>query len=296
MPTELDEFLAQGRPESEPAPAPEPGRAEPRPTTEQAPQPESAPPPEKPAEPDPEDAEPEAQHDGAIPRVVYDAERRGRRDWKEKAIRSEERASRYETEATELRKQLDEAKRVVATPAAPPPPPFQLPDLPDFATDPQGYIHALSARHEFNLLNQKLNDSEERLRDKIGDEKTDEYKAEFMKLAEADETLKHKAFAARNPFAFVVKEVDKVRHFREVGDDPTAFQDKLRAKLRAEWEAEAAARQPAAPPPSPVAGQQPSLAGVRSSAPRSAPGWSGEPSLDDVVRSIQTRKQRNGHA
>lgn len=292
MAKELDDFLAQAR-EGEPAPSPdptpEPGKAEPRPTTEQPqppPQPSSIPPPEKPAEPKSEEPEgepePEAQHDGAIPRNVFEAERHRRRDWKEKAVR-------YETEATELRKQLEEAKKVAAAPPVAPPAPFQLPPLPEFGTDPEGYIRALSERHAFDLLNQKLNDSEERLRDKIGDDKVDAYMAEFKEMSAADPTLVQKAFAARNPFGWLAKEVDRVRHLREVGDDPEAF----KAKLRAEWEAEMAARTPAAPaapPISPVVNMQPSLAAARSSAPRNAPGWSGEPSDDDVIRTIRARR------
>jgi hypothetical protein len=287
MARELDEFLAQGRPEPEPAPPP----------------PESTPPPEQPQqpavpakeapakapEPEAEEAEPELQHDGAVPRPTFDKVRHERRDWKEKAVR-------YETEATELRKQLEEAKRVVAAPPQPQPQPvpLQVPPLPDFHTDPQGYIEALSARHAFDLLNQKLNSSEQWLRDKIGDDKVDSYLADFNEMAQADPSLKQKAFAARNPFGFLQKEVDRHRHYREVGDDPEAF----KAKLRKEWEAELASRQAAAPPPpaqSPVAGMQPSLANARSSAPRSAPPWSGEITDDELVRSIQTRKQRNGH-
>jgi hypothetical protein len=40
---------------------------------------------------------------------------------------------------------------------------------------------------------------------------------------------------------------------------------------------------------------QPSLANARSTAPRSAPAWSGEISDDELVRSIQTRKQRSNN-
>jgi hypothetical protein len=292
MAKELDDFLSQAQ---EPAPASPESTPAPRPVEEQ-PQPPRPPgePPAKPPEPGKPEAvaeaeaepEPEAQHDGAIPRNVFEAERHKRRDWKEKAVR-------YETEASELRKQLEEAKQRAAAPPPPAQQPFQLPQLPDFATDPQGYVEALSARHAFELLNLRLNDSEQRLRDKIGDEKVDGYLDEFKQMAAADPSLQQKAFAHRNPFGFVQKEVDRARHYREVGDDPEAF----KAKLRQQWEAEQAARppsQPAEPPPSPVAGMQPSLARARSTAPRNAPAWSGEISDDELVRSIQTRKQRNG--
>jgi hypothetical protein len=80
---------------------------------------------------------------------------------------------------------------------------------------------------------------------------------------------------------------------RDIGDDPAQYRSKIEAEARAKWEQERQAA-PAERPVSPAVGMQPSLATARSVAGRSAPQWSGEPSLDDVVSSIQNRKRTNG--
>jgi hypothetical protein len=70
----------------------------------------------------------------------------------------------------------------------------------------------------------------------------------------------------------------------EVGTDPDAYRAKMRAEIEAEVRAQLGAGQGgAAPPPvSPAAGIPPSLATVRSSAPRGQV-FSGPPPIDDIV-------------
>jgi hypothetical protein len=67
---------------------------------------------------------------------------------------------------------------------------------------------------------------------------------------------------------------------RDLGDDPAAYRERIRAELAAEMANGTAPM----PPVSPAAGLQPSLANVRSAAPRGAPAFSGPPSLGDIVR------------
>jgi hypothetical protein len=110
-------------------------------------------------------------------------------------------------------------------------------------------------------------------------------------MAERDQTLFGKLYAQPNPYGWMMREVDRLRMLRDVGDDPSAYRAKIEAEARAKWEAEAAAKPP---PPSPAAGLQPSLATVRSVAGRTASTWSGEPSLEDVLAPIQNRKNTNG--
>jgi len=141
------------------------------------------------------------------------------------------------------------------------------------------------------MLNERLNNSEMLLRDKIGDDKVTEYVQEFQQLAQRDPTLFGKLYAQTNPYGWMTREVDRQRVLRDVGDDPSAYRSKIEAEARAKWEAEAAAK-PA--PTSPAAGLQPSLATVRSVAGRTAPTWSGEPSLEDVLAPVQNRKKPNG--
>jgi hypothetical protein len=271
----LDSFLASEAQEAtrEPAPqaAPEAPPAAPEPKADAKPQGEP-----KAATATPEDdAEPPQPLDGepVIPRRAYEDERRKRQDWKEKA-------ARYEGELAAIRKQLEEVQR---------PQPQPMPPLApiDPSQDPTGF----TVRIQQVMLNERLNNSEMLLRDKIGDDKVTEYVQEFQQLAQRDPTLFGKLYSQTNPYGWMQREVERQRVLRDVGDDPSAYRSKIEAEARAKWEAEAAAKPP---PPSPAAGLQPSLATVRSVAGRTASTWSGEPSLEDVLAPIQNRKNTNG--
>jgi hypothetical protein len=273
---QLDSFLASeaqaATAEPTPREAPEPRQEAPEPKAEAKPAPES-----KAAEKPPEDdAEPPQPLDGepVIPRRAYEDERRKRQDWKEKA-------ARLEGELAAYKRQQEEAQQRASQPE-------QMPPLQpiDPAQDPVGF----TARLQQVLLNERLNNSEERIREKIGDEKLNEYVNEFKQLAQRDQTLFGKLYSQTNPYAWMTREVDRLRLLRDVGDDPAAYNAKIEAAARARWEAEAKA----APPPSPAANMQPSLATARSVAGRTASTWTGEPSLEDVLAPVQNRRSANG--
>jgi hypothetical protein len=268
---QLESFLASEAQEAtqEPAPpaAPEapPAAREPKVEAKAAAEPKA---------PD-DDAEPPQPLDGepVIGRRAFEDERRKRQDWKEKA-------ARLEGELAAYKRQQEEAAR---------PQPQPMPPLApiDPSQDPMGF----TVRIQQVMLNERLNNSEMLLRDKIGDDKVTEYVQEFQQLAQRDPTLFGKLYAQTNPYGWMTREVDRQRVLRDVGDDPSAYRSKIEAEARAKWEAEAAAK-PA--PTSPAAGLQPSLATVRSVAGRTAPTWSGEPSLEDVLAPVQNRKKPNG--
>jgi hypothetical protein len=270
---QLDSFLASetqaASPEPAPREAPEPRQEAPEPKAEAKTQPEPKPPED--------DAEPPQALDGepVIPRRAYEDERRKRQDWKEKAARLEGELAAYKAQQEQARQ----------------PQPEQMPPLApiDPAQDPVGF----TARLQQVLLNERLNNSEERLREKIGDEKLNEYVNEFKQLAQRDQTLFGKLYSQTNPYAWMTREVDRLRHLREVGDDPSAYRARIEAEARAKWEAEAAAKPPP-PPVSPAAGMQPSLATARSVAGRTASTWTGEPSLEEVLAPVQNRRSQNG--
>jgi hypothetical protein len=250
-----------------------------------APEPKAAPTPPAESKAAPEPTEDEAEpsdaleHDGQryIPRQQYDRERQRRQDWKEKA-------ARLEGENAAMRRQMEEAAR---------PQPQPMPPLApiDPAQDPQGFTNRLQQV----LLNERLNNSEMMLKEKIGPEKVDQYVQEFKELAVRDQTLFGKLYQQTNPYSWMQREVERQRVLRDVGDDPSAYRSKIEAEARAKWEAEAATRQPA-PPVSPAAGLQPSLATARSVAGRTATNWTGMTSEEDLVASIQNRKRSNGGA
>ncbi len=278
MATELDAFLASEAGDNTPTPPTEaaPAAPEPKPEPKAEPAAKAAP------EPAEDDADPPTALEGepVIPRRAYEDERRKRQDWKEKAARAE-------GERDALRRQLEEAQR----PQQPPPQPVYRAPPPDPNTDPAGYQQYAHQVEMERQINQNLNYSEWMLRDKLGDETVSALQAEFKRMAEADQTLFQKMYSQPHPYRWMQQQVEKHRAMAEIGDDPAQFRAKVEAEARAKWEAEARS-QPA--PVSPAAGMQPSLATARSVAGRTTPGWTGEPSLDDVVSSIQNRKRTNG--
>ena len=262
--------------EAPPAAPAQKSEAKPEPTSKAA---TAKPEAEDDADPDPADR---IERDGKsyIPQPVLERERQRRQDWKEKA-------ARLEGELAAYRKQQEEAQRRAAAP--PPQPTYQPP--PDPATNPHGFAQHIVQQQQAALLNERLNNSEMMLREKIGDEKVTEYVNEFRELANSDPTLFSKLYSQPHPYNWLTREVDRLRLVRDVGDDPAAFRAKIEAEARAKWEAEAKA-QPA--PLSPAAGMQPSLANARSVASRTAATWTGEPSLEDVLAPVQNRKRPNG--
>ena len=273
--------------EEAPAPAPEP---------EAAAAPEAKAPVEsKPAakadkaKPEPEeDTDPPEPIDGepVIPRRAYEDERRKRQDWKARAVEAE-------TKHKELQRQFEEATRRATAPPSTQPHAQPQPPPPDPATDPRGFAQHLVQQQAATLLNERLNNSEMMLREKIGDEKLAEYVEDFRQMAQADPTLFGKLYSQPHPYNWMTREVDRLRVARDMGDDPAAYRERILAEGRAQWEAEAKA---APPPLSPAAGMQPSLATARSVAGRTAGAWTGEPSLDDVLAPVQNRKKTNGSA
>ena len=212
--------------------------------------------------------------------MPFSALEKVRNDWKSKYAAEQARAEL-------LAKQLEEAKRPRVEP---PPQPAPVP-VPDFNQDPQGFIQHQAVRNQQVILNERLNISEYMLREKIGSEAVDQYVKDFQEHAERDPSLWPKLYAQPTPYQWLTKEIDRRRLHSEIGDDVGAYRQKLIAEERAKWEAERTQAQPAV---SPAAGLPPSLANARSVAGRSAPAWTGEPSLDDVVRGIPShvRAQR----
>ena len=277
---QLEQFLAgetatvTEEPKAPPAEAPEPKvetKAEPTAKPDKA-KPEAD---EDTDPPEPLEGEP------VIPRRAYEDERRKRQDWKARAVQAE-------TRHQELQRQFEDAQRRATAPPPQPQAPPQPP--PDPATNPQGWAQHVVQQQQAALLNERLNNSEMMLADKIGAEKLNEYVSEFRQLANADPTLFGKLYSQPHPYAWLTREVDRLRLVRDVGDDPAAFRAKIEAEARVKWEAEAKAQ----PAPSPAAGMQPSLGTARSVAGRTAGAWSGEPSLEDVLAPIQNRRSANG--
>lgn len=250
---DLDNFFSTSAPEPQPEPDPEPA---PEPVAQE---------PEAP--PQTEDNEPPVPQPGerAVPLAALEAERARRRDYKTQAARFEEQAKAAEEARKALQAQFDEFKR---TAAAPPPAPVQqapqrvATPAPNPIEDPEGYVAYQQRTFQEGLLNERLNMSEQMLRQQHDDVD------DVMKVFQA-EVAKNPALGAQlaqqpHPYKWAYETAKRITAMQEIGPDPAAYRSKLEAELRAKWEAERAA-----PAPAPEAPKLPtSLAASRSAAPR----------------------------
>ena len=277
----LEAFLSSeagdNRPATEPQEAPKP---EP-----QQPDPDKGKEPVAPSEPQQEgdDDEPvRAARPGeaAVPQAALIDERAKRHQWREEAARYKAQAEEREKQAEDLRKRLEALEQ---RQALPPQPQYQEPAF-QWA-DPQTDPHTYNAQRE---MMQRANISEMMMRREIGAEATQKLIAEFHDLARTDPLLMQRVRMELDPYDFARREVERQRVLREVGDDPTSYEKRLREK----WEAEQAAKTPAIalPQNTPPPNMPPSLASVRSAAPRGAPQWSGP--LSDQQFSVAMREHR----
>jgi hypothetical protein len=252
---ELDAFLGAG---SEPASAPEPQQAPPpEPPEQDAPDEDEG----DAAEPDQGDDAPPEPRPGerTVPLAVLE---KTRKDHKE-------RAARLEGELAELRRQFDEAKRVASQPQQQPQ--YQQPINP--AEDPAGY----RAQVQQDLLNERLNISQAAAQREFGAEAVTAATEEFRQAMEKNPALRAQLYQQLDPYNWVMKQAEVIRLQREIGDDPKAYRERLRAEIEAELNAA-----PATPPTSPAARLPPSLANARSAAPRSNGAWSGPTPLSEL--------------
>jgi hypothetical protein len=268
--SELDSFLTSGT--QPPAPTDAPAPAAPPPEAPAAKPDTPAPEAKAPPAPDPDE---DIGHDGTpISQLAF---HKARTDWKTKTVAAE-------TEARILREQVEAFKKQSVAPPQPQQPQYQPPPEPlDPVRDPVGYHNRLQSV----LLNDRLNLSEMLEREKHPPEAFEAAVQEFQAAAAQQPDLYTKLHAQRHPYGWLMKEIEKLRLTRELGDDPTAFRAKIAAEERAKWEAE---QGNGAAPVSPAAGLPPSLATTRSAAPRSANAFSGPPALDDIFRREPKRR------
>lgn len=201
------------------------------------------------------DAPPASEQPKVVPLEALEAERKGRQDWKEKAIR-------FEEQVNALRAQMEQAQR-----------------QPQASTQ-----QPVEVTPEMQRLSDKLDISEMMAREKYPDldDKFEFFKAEVAK----NPALHAEALRQKHPYDWMYKQAVKLQALSEIGDDPTAYQQSLREKLKAELLAEMG--QQSAETQQPVTQAAPvlpkSLATSRSAGPRSAPTWTGPTALNDILK------------
>lgn len=190
-------------------------------------------------------------------------------------------------ELARLRSQRREAPATVSPPPKPP----------SVFEDEEAYTNHLTSTIEQRVFAAKLELSEENARERFPD------LAQVMGTVEDEQGVAHvnwinavrknPALAqqferAADPVRFAYQTLKKLKAMEEIGDDPQAYRERLRAEIAAELAAKG--QTPAAPAvpvkpaaPAPVIPQ--TLAGTASKASREAPEFNGPKPLEDIMGS-----------
>lgn len=202
------------------------------------------------------------------------AERARRRDYKGER-------DRLAGEMAALKAQMEEARKAPAAPVPPPQVAQQPVAIPNPIEDPEGW-HLWQERQRFS---DKLDISEDRLREQIGDDADVDAKiAKFKELAAANPALAAELKQHRHPYKFAYDYVKKTTAMEEIGD-PAKYREKLEAEIRAKVEAEYAGTAP----PAPKVNLPQSLGTARSAGSRSAPVYNVAEDFSDILRPATRR-------
>lgn len=203
------------------------------------------------------DAPPASEQAPMVPLKALEEERKGRQDWKEKAIRFEE-----------------ELKHLRSSQGQQPSSQQQQQPAPAMLT------------YENALLNERMNMSEMMVRQQHGDADVDGALEVFQKAVQENPALGAQLAQQRHPWQFMFDQAKRIQAMSEIGSDPAAYRQKVRDEILAELQ-----QQGAASPAQPVAAAAPaapvipkSLATARSAAPRTAQAWTGPTALTDILK------------
>lgn len=145
---------------------------------------------------------PTAPEDGKhVPLAALEAERKGRQDWKEKAIR-------FEAELTAMRKQQ-----------------AQQPQQQPQQLDPIQQVQQ-------QMVNERFNTSEMVARSKYED--LDAVVEVFATAAEQNPALRMALQQSANPYEYAYREGKRIQMLKEIGDDPAAYRSRIEAEVRAQ--------------------------------------------------------------
>lgn len=154
-----------------------------------------------------------------VPLAALEAERKGRQDWKEKAIR-------FEEELKALRQQSQQ---------------------------PRGEIDPVQAQAE-RFENVILNASERNAIAAHGKEVVDKAFERYQAEVSRNPALAMQVRNSADPWDELVKVGKRLMALDEIGDDPNAFRTKLRAEVEAELRASLQTQKPEQPLPASLAG------------------------------------------
>jgi len=161
-----------------------------------------------------------------------------------------------------------------------PPPQPQKPQIPDPFVDPEAYQQYVEERAQTSVLNERLNMSQMMAEEKYGEDRV----KEALEMA-AQAGVIPSFMRARHPYKELIEWHDKARVMQDIGPDPAAYRERLKAELMAEMGITQPGQPPAAPPAKTSAPVPKSLATRTSSAPRnpSTGQFASRSSLEDIL-------------
>lgn len=148
---------------------------------------------------------------------------------------------------------------------------------PDFFEDPTGALQRFEKKMEERSIQDRINISEEMVIGAVGKEKYDTALSAFAESVAENPALAAQMRSSPNPAKFAYDFGNKSLLMKEMGDDPQAYRDKLKAEIMAELKATEPTPQALTSPPS--------LAGTKSESGLKTPTWSGPQPLEDLLPS-----------
>lgn len=194
-------------------------------------------------EPEPEKVEPEKEAEPSVPLSVF------------KAMRDD------------LKGKMDQLAAQM-----PRPEPAKAPDL---LEDPEAYQRFIEQRAQQSTVQSKLQMSRFFAEKEYGADAINE----VMEYFNQHPQLSHQFIDEPSPFHAAKAFMDAQKTRQEIGDNPQAFKERMKAEIRKELEAEMAAKQAQEM----AARSAPSLAGTNGSGGIQNPGWSGPTDLSSII-------------
>jgi hypothetical protein len=211
--------------------------------------------------------EPKAETPPQAPVAAVTAERAKRQN-------AEERLAQMEAELKELRRER-------AAPKQPPAPPAPPPDW--FANPDEAFSHrvreAVDPIQSSLMFNARLIAEQVNGKDVVASA-VDAFDA-AVAAGKVDPAERQRIMTSPNPFHDAVHWQKRQQTLAEVGEDPAAYRERIKAEVLAELKAGGNAP-PEAQPKTPPAELPSNLAGARNVGTRSGPAWGGPATLKDI--------------
>lgn len=206
------------------------------------------------------------------------------------ALKEERAKSKRYTEAlTDLEKKFEESnaqweRRMTQLMERLQPPQQQQQPAPDQFSDGDGWLRHGIQQHvspQLDQVQQAIMANARMIAGvKYGDDKVEQAEQAFIKALDSrtlDPADYHRIVNAPNRYAAAAQWHARQQTLSEIGDDPAAYKERLRAELLEEMKTQQPAQQPAPVMPS-------NLAGARNVGNRSGPVWAGPTPLTDIFK------------